>query len=132
MDVLLAGDAERVAALVSALRERGVSTAHAGDDPSLVESLVSLESGIQAEPPNLAVGVGTGEVAIALAVTAPKLGVPFTAWASADERPDERRILETLSENELSVQEGDAGETAERIAAWLAKKTPRRDLDSGS
>jgi len=130
MDVLLAGDAEMAAALASALGELGLGGTHAADEPSLAESLVSLESLIQAERPNLAVGVGSGEAALALAVTAPKLDVPFTAWLAADERPDERRILETLSLDELPAHEGAADETAERIAAWLAVKTPQRDLDS--
>lgn len=133
MDVLLAGDDDHGAALESALRERGFGTRRFDDPGELAGMLVALEEILQGEAPRLALGVGSGDASLALAISAPKLGVPFVAWlgrANAD-RPDERRILETLSAPSTLLGDDISG-VAERIATRLRPEPPARitPLDS--
>ena len=76
--------------------------------------------------PALAVGVGTGDASLALAVTAAKLGVPLVAWVeSTDAETEElefaeRRILITPGGSRAGpVGDGVAAfEAARRIASW--------------
>ena len=96
---------------------------------------MAIEEGLQRETPRLAIGVGAGDAALALAITAPKLGVPFVAWFEngSEDRPDERRIIATLSEGSTALG-GGIPEAAERIAARLGKVAPApfAPLDSPS
>ncbi len=134
MDALVVGHAEPAAALISALSEQGLEAElHAVPPPdaeaavaSLAHSLVELERRMTEHRPALAVGVGTGDASLALAITAAKLGVPLVAWVD-DTLPDteeleraERRILITLADFEAGpVGDGArAFESAERIASW--------------
>jgi hypothetical protein len=134
MNALVVGHAEPAAALTSALGERGIGAElHAlprasGDRAvtSLAESLVELERRLTNERPALAVGVGTGDAALALAITAAKLGVPLVAWVEEadpiqeDLEQAEARILVTLADFDAGpVGDGAAAfEAAERIASW--------------
>lgn len=133
MDVLLAGDQAAAEPLEAILRERGLdlSTHEAGE--SIAGALVSLERAIEAEEPRLAVAVGMGEAALALAITAPKLGIPFLAWLGPTETPeraDQQRVLKTLSSAGSQPLAGDAAAAANEIAAWLTDEPPEPDLDS--
>lgn len=134
MNALVVGHAEPAAALTSALSEQGVEAKlHAVPRPaagrevaSLAESLVELERRLTDERPALAIGVGTGDASMALAVTAAKLGVPLVAWVE-DTEPEsgelelaERRILAALADFDAGpVGDGaEAFEAAARIASW--------------
>ena len=134
MNALVVGHAEPAAALTSALSECGVEAKlHAVPRPpddravaSLAESLVELERRLTDERPTLAIGVGTGDASLALAITAAKLGVPLVAWleeASAQQDElgaAEDRILRTLADFDAGpVGDGAAAfEAAERISSW--------------
>jgi UDP-N-acetylglucosamine:LPS N-acetylglucosamine transferase len=134
MNALVVGHAEPAAALTSALAERGIGAElhalpRAPDDravASLAESLVELERRLTDERPALAVGVGSGDAALALAITAAKLGVPLVAWVeeaapvAGDLEEAEARILVTLADFDAGpVGDGVAAfEAAERIASW--------------
>jgi hypothetical protein len=134
MNALVVGHAEPAAALTSALSEQGIDAElHALPRPAedravvgIAESLVELEQRLTDKPPALAIGVGTGDASLALAVTAAKLGVPLVAWVddaepAADElEVAERRILVTLADLDAGpVGDGVAAfEAAERIASW--------------
>jgi hypothetical protein len=134
MEALVVGHSEPAAALTSALSENGIDAElHAVPRPdperavaSLAGSLVELERRMTANRPALAVGVGTGDASLALALTAAKLGIPLVAWVD-DARPDteelelaERRILVTLADFEAGpVGDGVAAfEAARRVATW--------------
>ncbi len=134
MNALVVGHAEPAAALTSALSECGIEAElHAVPRPpedravaSLAESLVELEQRLTDERPALAIGVGTGDASLALAITAAKLGVPLVAWieethAQGDElEAAEGRILSTLADFDAGpVGDGTtAFEAAERISSW--------------
>ena len=87
---------------------------------------MGIEEALEAERPDAAVAVGTGEAALALAITASKLGVPLAASAGAVERDgaDERRILATLAALDAGAGPRAGGRShrlvAERGAARLA------------
>jgi hypothetical protein len=134
MNALVVGHAEPAAALTSALAEQGIEAElHAVPRPeedravaSLAEALVELERRLTEERPSLAVGVGTGDASLAIAVTAAKLGVPLVAWVEDTQAESEeldvaeRRILTVLADFDAGVV-GDgvaAFEAAERIASW--------------
>jgi hypothetical protein len=134
MNALVVGHAEPAAALTSALSERGVDAElHSVPRPSearavvgLAEALVELEQRLDERRPALAIGVGTSDASLALAITAAKLGVPLVAWIE-DPAPEseelelaERRILATLADFDAGpVGDGVAAfEAAERIASW--------------
>lgn len=138
---LVVGHAEPAAALTSALSEQGIEAElHAVPRPAegravlgLADSLVALERRLTDERPALAIGVGTGDAAMALAVTAAKLGVPLVAWVE-DTEPEsgelelaERRILTTLADFDAGpVGDGVAAfQAAERIASWADLKLKR-------
>lgn len=134
MNALVVGHAEPAAALTSALNERGLEAKlHAFPRPpeeravaSLAESLVELERRLTDERPALAVGVGTGDASLALAITAAKLGVPLVAWVedTGSEQGElelaEARILATLADFDAGpVGDGAAAfDAAERISSW--------------
>lgn len=143
MDTLVAGDAGPAASLVEALREHGLaaglydSTGAASGTPHsnpgersverIADAAVELERRLAAERPTVAIAVGLGDVPLALALGAAKLGTPLAAWldvpsptASALEE-NERRILSELSglEHPGPVAAGaEATAAAERISAW--------------
>jgi hypothetical protein len=134
MNALVVGHAEPAAALTSALSEQGIAAElHRIPRPDrdqavagLAESLVELERRLSDERPALAVGVGTGDASLALAITAAKLGVPLVAWIEDTQAESEeielaeRRILVTLADLDAGpVGDGVAAfEAAERIASW--------------
>jgi hypothetical protein len=134
MNALVVGHAEPAAALTSALSELGIQAElHAFPRPpdeqavaSLAESLIELERRLTEERPAVAIGVGTGDASLALAITAAKLGVPLVAWVEeTDPRQEqlelaESRILATLADFDAGpVGDGVAAfEAAERISSW--------------
>jgi hypothetical protein len=134
MNALVVGHAEPAAALTSALAEQGIDAelrviprpAQARAVAELAETLIELERRMTDDPPALAVGVGTGDASLALAVTAAKLGVPLVAWVGSTEVESEeidfaeRRILTTLADLDAGpVGDGTAAfAAAERIASW--------------
>lgn len=119
---LLAGDPQLGAALAAALRDRDVDAeflapGDEGSAQSVGEGLVEIERRLEADRPAIAVGMGPGYAAIALAITASKAGVPFCAVLDdGDDQPDERRMLEALSAFDAGSE---AAESAELIAARL-------------
>jgi hypothetical protein len=134
MDALVVGHSDPAAALTSALGERGIDAQlHVVPRPdpdgavaSLAGSLLELEAELTQRRPALAIGVGTGDASLALAITAAKLGVPLVAWVE-DTRAEseelelaERRILTILADLDAGpVGDGAAAfEAAERIASW--------------
>ena len=128
--MVIGGEGEAGSALGSALAELGLNTRFLSPE-SFPQALVGVERDLSAERPRAAVAVGTGEAAMALAITAAKLGVPLAA-SFGDEAPegaDQRRILSTLASL-------DAGSDPERaaglIAAWVGDQPSAPDLDSGS
>jgi hypothetical protein len=138
MNALVVGHADPAAALTSALSEQGIEAElHLIPKPedaravaALGEALVELERRMTDDRPGLAIGVGTGDAQVALAVTASKLGVPLVAWVEDEQAGDEeleraeRRILVTLSDLDAGpVGDGVATfEAAERIASWANLK----------
>lgn len=134
MNALVVGHAEPAAALTSALSEQGIqaelhAVPKAPDDravATLAESLVELERRLMAERPALAIGVGTGDASLALAITAAKLGVPLVAWVEETDPGQgglelaEGRILGTLADFDAGpVGDGVAAfAAAERISSW--------------
>jgi len=134
MNALVVGHAEPAAALTSALSECGIEAElHAVPRPpedravaSLAESLVELERRLTDERPALAIGVGTGDASLALAITAAKLGVPLVAWVEETDPGQgelelaEGRILATLADFDAGpVGDGaTAFEAAEGISSW--------------
>ena len=116
--VLVAGDEEAGAAVGVALRERGIETRFQ-ESSGLVHDLVDLEAGLAEQRPSAAVAAGSGQGALALAITASKLGVPVVALTDAVPDPDraaEARILATLATLEVG---SDPVRAAESIATWL-------------
>jgi hypothetical protein len=134
MKALVVGHAEPAAALTSALSEQGLQAElHAVPRPSderavasLAESLVELERRLTEERPAVAIGVGTGDASLALAITAAKLGVPLVAWVEETDPGQgelelaESRILAVLADFDAGpVGDGVAAfEAAERISSW--------------
>jgi hypothetical protein len=116
-NVVVAGTEEAGTALAAALGERGVDARFLATD-GLAGALAALEADLEERKPDAAVAAGSGGGALALAITAAKLGVPLAVVADVTEgdRADEGRILATLSSLEAG---GDPAQAAERIAAWL-------------
>jgi hypothetical protein len=131
-NVVLAGEKTASEALEAALREQGLD-AHRHDADGLVNALVSLERQIEEDRPRAAVAVGTGEAALALAITASKMGVPLasvpgTVPGTGNEAAgagDQGRILATLA----SLDAGsDPARAANLIDSWLSENPPASDL----
>jgi hypothetical protein len=134
MNALVVGHAEPAAALTSALSEQGIqaelhAVPRAPEDravATLADSLVELERRLTTERPALAIGVGTGDASLALAITASKLGVPLVAWVEETDPGQgemelaEGRILGILANFDAGpVGDGVAAfEAAERISSW--------------
>ncbi len=115
--VVVAGDEEAGAALGAALRERGIEARFHGSS-GLAPDLVDLEADLTEQGPNAAVAAGSGQGALALAITASKLGVPVVALqdAAPDDRTREARIIATLATLDAG---SDPVRAAESIATWL-------------
>ena len=97
-NVVLAGEKDASEALGAALRALGFEPRiHAPE--RLSRALVSLEEALEENRPDAVVAVGTNEDALALAITAGKLGVPLAAAGAGHgaEAADERRIIRTLA-----------------------------------
>jgi hypothetical protein len=126
-NVVLAGEKSAAGALESALLERDIGVSfHVFD--SLPDAFVDLERELSGERPAGAVAVGTGEGALALAITASKLGVRLACVSGQEsgEDADQRRILATLA----SLDAGsDPDRAADLIASWLSDDQPASDLD---
>lgn len=100
--VLIAGD-ESAAALADELRRGGdeVALHQATSEPSagsLAAALGELERLIEKARPDVAISSGRGDLALALAISASKLGIPLKANA-IDETDSEGRIILTLAAN---------------------------------
>lgn len=118
--VVLAGDKDASEALEAALRDAGLE-ARIHSASGLVDALQGIERELEGDRPDAAVTVGTGEAALALAITAGKLGVPVAAClgeAASAEEADRRRILATLASLEVGP---DSEGAADRIASWLSQ-----------
>jgi hypothetical protein len=126
-DVVLAGEKSASAALESALRERGIE-ARFHPTNGLPDALVGIEKELSDERPAGAVAVGTGEGALALAITASKLGVPLACVGGQESTADadQSRILATLA----SLDGGsDPVRAADLIASWLTEGPSASDLN---
>ncbi len=126
--VVLAGEKGASEGLEAALRESGLE-ARSHATGGLAEALVTIERDLEDARPDAAVAVGTGEAALALAVTASKLAVPL-AWVPGTVPgtgdADESRILATLA----SLDAGsDPARAADLIASWLSEQPSPGDLD---
>jgi hypothetical protein len=129
---LIAGAGETPAELAAALRARGAEAevsppVAAGAERQvarLARALVEFERAAGGRGFELAVAVGTGDEAIALALDAAKLGIPLVACLPPEPGPDELeraewRILRELAQERLPLEEsGGAEALAERILAW--------------
>ena len=127
-NVVLAGETDASQALVSALREHDLE-AQFHPEERIADALVGIEQSLEGQRPAGAVAVGTGEAALALAITAGKLGVPLAASlgeAQTEEDADRRRILVTLASLEVGPDPARAGNL---IAAWLDENPSASDLD---
>jgi hypothetical protein len=125
--VVLAGEKQASQALDACLRERGVEVRFHPVD-GLPEALVDIERELSDERPAGAVAVGTGEGALALAITASKLGVPLACVDGHESGADgdQSRILATLA----SLDGGsDPVRAADLIASWLTEAPSAPDLD---
>jgi hypothetical protein len=123
-NVVLAGEKDASGALDIALRAIGFeSRIHAPE--GLPAALVTLERALEDDRPDAAVAVGTNEDAVALAITAGKLGVPLAAAGAGEgaEAADERRIIMTLATIDAGAHSSRA---ADVIATWLSGETPAR------
>jgi len=96
----------------------------------LAETLVGIERELEDERPDAAVAVGTDEAALALAITASKLGVPLAAAApvpgTVPGTEDAGRILATLATLDAG---SDPARAADLIASWLSENPSASDLD---
>ena len=125
-NVVLAGEKTASEALETALRESGLE-ARIHPTDGLAEALVDIERELEDRRPDAAVAVGTGDAALALAITASKLGVPLASVpGTVPGTEDAGRILATLA----SLDAGsDPARAADLIAAWLSENPPASDLD---
>lgn len=126
--LFLAGDSEGVDALESALSERGIATRSAAVS-GMTAALVEQEQTLENQRPAAVVSVGTGESALALAITAGKLGIPLIACLGepdGDADGAKHRILKTLATLQADANPERA---AGVIAAWLQGESSARDLD---
>jgi hypothetical protein len=124
-NVVVAGEEAAGTALETALRELGLD-ARFLPATGLVDALVGLEHELERSHPDAAVAVGTGDVAVALAITASKLGVPLSSVPGTEERADALRILATLADLDAG---SDPSRAAGLIASWLDGTPPTSDLD---
>jgi hypothetical protein len=125
--VVIAGAPEAGAALAAKLGEEGVEAQYLTAE-GLPDAFMSLERRIEAEKPAAAIAAGAGEEALALAVTASKLGVPL-ATVRAEESAggeDRARALDALTALDAGGVDGAAGV----IASWLRKRPGPENLDS--
>ena len=119
---LLAGESELVQILGAALRAEGVEAeiyaGETGEGPRPVaRHLVELEHLLTSSSCTVAVSADASDAALALGITALKVGVTFCAFPeTGEDRAAERRILAALSELDLA---GDPKSAAEVIAERL-------------
>jgi len=116
--LFLAGDSDGVEALQSALSEQGIAVRSATVS-DMAAALVGMEQRLEGDRPAAAVAVGVGESAVALGITASKLGIPLIAClgeAGGDADGAKHRILTTLATLEAGA---DPERAASVIAAWL-------------
>ncbi len=127
-NVVLAGDQAASEALEAALDRTGAHATYQRSD-GLPEALVAIEQGLEDDRPDAVVAVGAGDAAMALAITAGKLGIPLVISRVDDvagEDQDKNRILATLA----SLDAGpDPRRAADLIAAWMAEGPSAANLD---
>ena len=126
--IIIAGDSSTTEALARALREND-HDARIHAQIGLADSLVALERELGAA--TAAGAVGSSPAALALALTAAKLGTPLAACPgpAAAEDEDSRRAIATLASLEVTE---DAPRAAALITDWLAAEPSARNLDSRS
>jgi hypothetical protein len=128
-NVVLAGEKDASEALERALGEHGLE-ARIQPAEGLSEALVGIERELEGNRPAAAVAVGTGESALALAITAGKLGVPLACvpgtGGEAAGDADQRRILATLAALDAG---SDPARAADLIALWVSENSSAADLD---
>ena len=122
LNVVLAGEKEPSEALEWALREHGIE-ARCYPADSLPDALVGIEKELSEGRFAAAVAVGTGDAALALAITASKLGVPLARLEGADPGADRGRALAALASLEAG---SDPAQAADLIASWLAEQPAPR------
>ncbi len=130
---LIAGDLNAATALASGLVQSGLDVEHdpsldgaEGRDASAIALGVrTLERRLAEFEPAIAVAVGTGDFALALALGAAKLGIPLVGWPGPDRAvapPDlaDARIIAQLAEVDAgaTASDGDATAAAARIREW--------------
>jgi len=127
VNVVLAGEPEAGKALSDALEERGIESRFLSAH-TLPDALVGMEEVLELSRPHAAVTVGHDRAALALAITAGKLGVPLAVVGGAEPRDghDEDRILITLAAFDAG---SDPARAAGLIASWLHENPPASDLD---
>jgi hypothetical protein len=130
-NVVVAGEKNASEALETALGQHGLE-ARILPAAGLSEALVGIERELEDSRPAAAVAVGTSEVALALAITASKLGVPLAAMAAVPGtvpgtgEADAGRILATLAALDAG---SDPARAADLIASWVAEQPSAGDLD---
>lgn len=118
---MLAGEENAGQRLCASLEEAGFE-AHLHAASGVTEALTGIEQELEQRRPSAAISVGVGDEALALAVTAAKLGVPIAAFgAGSGQSGDETRIIATLAGADLG---SDPSRAADLITAWLAEPDP--------
>jgi hypothetical protein len=127
-NVVVAGEKAASEALEAALGQHGLE-ARIQPGEGLAEALVVIERELEDSRPDAAVSVGTSEVALALAITASKLGVPLATvpgTVAGTGEADAGRILATLAALDAG---SDPARAADLIASWVAEQPSAGDLD---
>ena len=118
---MLAGEEKAAKSLQTALGEAGFE-ADLSAASGVKDALAGIEQDLERHRFDAAISVGTGDEALALAVTAAKQGVPLAAFgAGSGGSGDEARIIATLAGADLG---SDSSRAADLITAWLAEPRP--------
>lgn len=125
--VEIAGNPDESVRLSEALADLGVA-ARFQPAASLTEAFVEMEHRLESGAVPAAVAVGASREALALAVSAGKLGIPLATVPIPNPQDDDRaRALATLT----WLDAGDSvGPAATHIAAWLREGPEAKNLDS--
>jgi hypothetical protein len=124
--ILVSGDKPAAVGLEAKLRESGFEPRAVSAGP-LAHSLGALERELQGTRHSAALAVGRGDGALALAITAGKLGVPLAALLdSAEAQTDEGRAIATLASLGVAAE---PEAVASLIAGRQSEKPSDRNLD---